>query len=154
MVKQEESGELKAFAWRVVEVRNRLHIMQKDLAEMLGLSVSFLSQVEAGKTKPGYTFFKHMLEKYNVNPIYLLTGKGEMFTVDDRSQPVPAVPVNEYGDVTPIIEDMLYYIKHSLMVKSEITECYLSYLYNNKAAVASEMKEHGIPFKKPAPKNK
>jgi transcriptional regulator with XRE-family HTH domain len=47
-----------AFTQRLQEVRNRLHLMQKELAEAIGYSDSFISLLESASTKPGYFFFK------------------------------------------------------------------------------------------------
>jgi hypothetical protein len=86
--------------------------------------------------------------------IYLLTGKGEMFIDEDKLKSFSAVAENECGDATHIIKNMLYHIKHSEMVKSEIIECYLNYFYSNKSKIASELKESRIPLKHPKSEKK
>lgn len=128
--------ELEAFAQRVLDVRHRLRLNQKTMADKMGLSDSFLSQVEAAKSKPGYVFFKGMYEKFNVNPIFLLTGQGEMVLGDKEELKLPEKKV--YGEFQEVFEDMLYYISNCPMVKMAVLEHYIWYKGNNKALIEEE----------------
>ncbi|MCX6581484.1 MAG: helix-turn-helix transcriptional regulator [Candidatus Aminicenantes bacterium] len=66
-----ENPELIAFGRRLKDIRRKLIIPQKDFAEKLQMSGSFLSEVEKGKAKPGYEFLKSLILKFNINLIYL-----------------------------------------------------------------------------------
>jgi transcriptional regulator with XRE-family HTH domain len=154
-MKSRPSKELTAFADRVTEVRNRLRLTQREMAETLEISISFLSQVEAVKTKPGYTFFNNMMKKYNVNPIYLLSGSGSMFL---ESYP----PVNKYktdennqeqrlevkgytGENIREIEDMLYYMERSSVVRFAILEYFGNYVFKHKELIEEQMEASRNP---------
>jgi len=75
-----ENPELIAFGQGLKDIRKNLDIQQKDFAEKLRISGSFLSEVEKGKAKPGYDFIKNLIVKFDINPLYLFTGEGPTFT--------------------------------------------------------------------------
>ncbi len=126
-----ENEDLKEFAKRLVEVRKRLGFMQKDFAPELNVSLSFLYQVEAAKTKPGYNFFKKLIEKFNVNPQYLFTGEGDMFYNQEPEK-------NEkqyYGEFDSHVKKMLRYMEHYPLVKLAVLEFFSNYIYDRKGAI-------------------
>jgi len=114
------------FGKRVKEVRDSLHLLQKDFAADIGISGSFLSDIEAGKTRASFEFFYHITEKYHVNPIYLLHGKGEMFLSPDLE---PAV---DYGPDSDIIRKMIEHIIQVPMIRFAVLEFYQGYLYDKR----------------------
>ena len=134
----EEKEELQSFARRLLEVRNRLHLMQKELAEALDFSESFLSQVEAAKTKPGYNFFKHMIEKFNVNPVYLLTGQGEMFLEEEKKKMLGEI---YKGEDKETVEELLYYLENVPVVRFAVLEYFLNYVHKNKPVIEEELEK-------------
>jgi transcriptional regulator with XRE-family HTH domain len=134
----EEKEELQSFARRLLEVRNRLHLMQKELAEALGYSESFLSQVEAAKTKPGYNFFKQMIERFNVNPVYLLTGQGEMFLEEEKKKMLGEV---YKGEEKETVEELLYYLENVPVVRFSVLEYFLNYVHKNKSVIEEELEK-------------
>jgi len=68
------------------KIGERLKIFRKkrglklaDLANALGLSIGYLSEVENNKTGIGQKILIRLRELYNLNVNWLLTGEGEMF---------------------------------------------------------------------------
>ena len=127
------------FRHRLIKVRRFLGIMQKDFAKELGLSVSFISQVESGKTKPGFTFFKRIIEAYYINPVYLITGKGEIFLDKATGD---ALSGSEYGGDSERVDRMLNYINQSPQVKFAILEFFNRYVFENRELISEDIKEH------------
>lgn len=133
-----ENDNLKEFAKRLVEVRKRLGFMQKDFAPQLNVSLSFLYQVEAAKTKPGFHFFKNLIEKFNINPQYLFTGKGDMFYNQDPGK-------NEkqyYGEFDSYVKKLLRYMEHYPLVKLAVLEFFAKYIYEHKGAIEYDKKNN------------
>jgi transcriptional regulator with XRE-family HTH domain len=110
---------LKEFSERLIKVRQILGYNQKEFAPQINVSLSFLYQVEASRTKPGFNFFKTLIEKFNVNPKYLFTGDGEMFY-----EPPPTVekPQVDYGAWSVLVDKLIKYIKVSPVVKFAVLE--------------------------------
>ena len=128
------------FGKRVKEVRESLHLLQKDFASDIGISGSFLSDIEAGKTRASFEFFYHITEKYHVNPIYLLHGKGEMFLGPGLESAV------DYGPDSDIIQEMLEHITQIPLIRFAVLEFYQGYLYDKKDLLNEQfekLKEEG-----------
>jgi len=69
---------------RIKNVRLQLRVQQKEMAEVLQMAPSYLSEIEGGKANPGPEFFLKMVYEYNVNPNYLFLGLGDMFFGPER----------------------------------------------------------------------
>jgi transcriptional regulator with XRE-family HTH domain len=133
-----EHDDLKEFAKRLVEVRKRLGFMQKDFAPEMNVSLSFLYQVEAAKTKPGFYFFKNLIEKFKVNPQYLFTGKGDMFY--DREPEKTEKEI--YGEFDSRVNKLLWHMEHFPLVKLAVLEFFANYIYDHKGAIEYDMQNN------------
>lgn len=70
---------------RLRDVRLAIKVTQKEMAERVGLTVSTLSDLERGKIKRLSERNAILLRKeFGINPNWLRTGFGPMFTEDDR----------------------------------------------------------------------
>ncbi len=67
------------FGRRVKLIRDKLGKSIEEIAKELNISISTLSRYENGKMLPQVNFAKDMMAIYKVNPIWLLTGDGDMF---------------------------------------------------------------------------
>ena len=130
-----------AFGKRVKEVRESLHLLQKDFAAAIGISGSFLSDIEAGKTRASFEFFLNITEKYHVNLFYLLHGKGEMFLNADGR------PVIDYGADSDIIREMLGNFQKIPMIRFAVLEFYQGYLFDRRDMIDEKMKQLKEPGK-------
>ena len=70
-------------AERLKELRYKLGLSQKEFAERVGIHYMTLSKYESGKYRPSLRFLKKVEEVFNVNPQWLLEGKGDMFLPKD-----------------------------------------------------------------------
>ena len=64
---------------RIKEFRQAMSVQQGDFASSLGVLQQQLSKYERGENKPSVDFLIKLVEKYNVNLNWLLTGQGRMF---------------------------------------------------------------------------
>lgn len=138
----EEKEELQTFAQRLQNVRNHLHLMQKELAEAIGYSDSFISLLESAHTKPGYFFFKNMMDKFNVNPVYLLSGEGEMLLDEEQKKKIDSV---YKGEDKREVEELLYYMENAPIVRFAVLEYFMSYLYQKEDMIKAQIKESKNP---------
>ncbi len=87
---------------RLKQIINSLNINQKTLAEAIGLKPSTISDFLNGRFKTiSSETIRQLYELYRVNPIWLLTGEGEMFLVAEEK---PPVGVNRNGTEYEVIE--------------------------------------------------
>lgn len=131
-----KNKDLKEFGKRIVELRKFLNMSQTEFAESVGVSHSFMSQVEYGKNKPGYTFFKNIFLEYHVNPEYLFTGKGEIFPDAEKEKR------EDYGEHTDRVYEMLDYIKNVPLVKFSVLQFYTNFSYQHKDEIAQDRERH------------
>lgn len=126
--------ELVMFGDRIKSFRFQLRKSQKEFAKILGISPSFLSDVEAGKTKPGYEFFKNITMKCNAHPIYLFLGKGDMFfrEINTEHDRLLAIAEDMLGSEQHILEKLLWDLGHIELVRFAVLDFYSRYRYRNK----------------------
>lgn len=65
-------------------VRKTLGLSMAEFGKRIGVSVDVIKNMEYGKASHNKILFDHMCDVYNVNPTYLETGEGEMFS-ENRS---------------------------------------------------------------------
>jgi len=82
-------------AERLKELRYKLGLSQKEFAEKVGIHYMTLSKYESGKYHPSLRFLKKVEEVFNVNPQWLLEGRGDMFLPKDK--PTEARRVEAFG---------------------------------------------------------
>jgi phage repressor protein C with HTH and peptisase S24 domain len=71
---------------RLKLLRAHLGFSQTDLAQEIGFSQSYYSEIENEKVPPNERFFKLIEQTFHVNPKWLREGEGEMFTEEARKQ--------------------------------------------------------------------
>jgi len=68
---------------RLRKFRNFLKHNQKAFCEPIGLQQGSYSDIERGRSQITFTLLKKMMTRYGLNPLWLLTGKGQMFLPQD-----------------------------------------------------------------------
>lgn len=91
---------------RLKLIRQRLGYNQTDFAKSLNLSQGAYSDVERGRNSISYSLLGKLVKRYGVNPTYLISGKGEMFShpypsLDAPPQQLAADPPAPYGQAQP-----------------------------------------------------
>lgn len=64
---------------RVKELRKALKLSQPKFGERLGVSKDVIANIELERVELKEMTAKHICRTYNVNPLWLMEGKGEMF---------------------------------------------------------------------------
>lgn len=59
---------------RIKQVRERIGLTQKEFAAQIGVSRSFLSEIEAGKVKPSVETLIGIVTRFQIDPYWLLIG--------------------------------------------------------------------------------
>ena len=128
-----ESGE------RVKDVRRALELSQKDFAAQLNIAPSFLSEIESGKTRAGYNFLIKMAGVFDVNPSWIILGKGEMFFKDEGGA---SIWNNDFGEHTESIKELLWYFKHSPLVRLSVMAFASKFLLDNEEIIKRDIKKN------------
>ncbi|MCT7524500.1 helix-turn-helix domain-containing protein [Aliarcobacter cryaerophilus] len=81
---------------RFTEVREKLDFKKSEFAEELGIKSFNIRDIESGKQKIPIELAEMMEEKFSISGWWLLTGKGEMFIVNNKSS---SVNVNNSNNV-------------------------------------------------------
>lgn len=133
------SQESKQFGQHLKAVRSRLGLMQKDFAAKISITPAFLSEIESGKSRPGFDVIRTIAETFNVNLHYLYFGVGDMFyspfQLSGEAITQPDIKDEKF-------EEMLYYFKRAPVVKYAIYEFLSNYLHKNKDMIEAEMKKY------------
>ncbi len=123
---------------RLKAVRRALEISQKDFAARMDTSGSYLSEIESGKTKPGYNFLITIAGVFRVNPTWVLLEEGEMFLgKDDRE----AISEDQFGDQTERVKELLWYLQYSPLVQDTILGYASKFLYENEQSIRRDIEK-------------
>ncbi len=138
-LKNQFKDELIALGKRLRAVRKALRFQQKEMAKMIGMSTSYLSDIEAGKRNPGPEFFLKLAYDFNVNPNHLFFGKGEMLLSEKPAQPVSEFDFNSeldsIGQITWLMENSPYF-------KNTIMGAASKLLLENENTIKLSIKKH------------
>jgi len=132
---------LEEFGQRLKEIRQQLKLLQKDFAAGLEVSGSFLSEIEKGKTNPGFDVLRKIYVNYNVNLHYLMDGSGRPF-VDQMRAVSASVSTIISGPDREKLEELFYYIENAPVVRYAVYEFFSNYLYKNKGMIEEDMQKH------------
>lgn len=67
------------------KIRLELKISAQKFADSLNVSRGSIVQYETGKRKPSYEFMESLHKVYNVNLNWFVSGQGEMFNGQDKT---------------------------------------------------------------------
>lgn len=124
---------------RLKEIRRALDLSQKEFAAALDISASYLSEIESGKTKPGFNFIDLIYKKYDINPGWFVEGEGEMFVAKDQAKKVRE---EEFGNQTSEVLEMLDYMKSSPFVRSSVLSYYTRFFYENEEIIKKDIEKN------------
>ena len=63
---------------RVRQVRLNQELIQADFAEMVGLTLSHVKQIETGRNIPSYALIRKLHKRFKIKYEWLIDGQGEM----------------------------------------------------------------------------
>lgn len=94
---------------RIREVRKHFKLTQAEFGESLGVNRTIIKNYELAIVEPTTIFLDHLCLKYNIDPVWLNTGDGEMFhkvTVDEEIASFVGETLSENGD--PFMKRILF----------------------------------------------
>jgi transcriptional regulator with XRE-family HTH domain len=127
---------------RLKELRATLNLSQKNFAKQLGIAASFLSELEKGKTKPGYNFLINLYETFDISPSWVLLGKGSMY--QDKKNGLSSND-GDFGDDSKEIRDLLIYLQKSPLVRATILAEFSKFLLSNEEIVIRDIHHNTHP---------
>jgi transcriptional regulator with XRE-family HTH domain len=141
-VEEEKSpGILEEFGFRLKEARFQLKLSQKDFGKKMGITGSFISEIEKGKKYPGMAVLKNLGKIYNISMDYLINGKGRPFFPHQDNKPASF----EIGPDNPDkekIRQLLQYMANSPFVKYAMLTYFIDFLHRNKETIEENLAEY------------
>ncbi|HLP45265.1 MAG TPA: helix-turn-helix transcriptional regulator [Candidatus Deferrimicrobium sp.] len=126
------------FANRLKIARGKLHLSQKEFAARLEVAGSYLSEIESGKTRPGFDFFYKTSKIFKINPVYLLHGEGVIFLEAEKSW----YEGIDFGSLNSEVKELVWHMEKSPTVAHAILEFFSRYLYSNQDLIETEIKRN------------
>ena len=78
---------------RLLQFLQAENITQTQLADTLSVARGSVSNILAGRNKPGYDFLESLILHYpNLNLEWLLSGKGKMYHENESGMPIGSTP--------------------------------------------------------------
>lgn len=68
---------------------------KRDFATKLGISPSMVTEISKGRSSVGLSAVQNIVSIYNVNPDWILTGKGDMYSNSSSVISSPSTPIDE-----------------------------------------------------------
>ncbi len=123
---------------RLKAIRKALSLSQKEFALGLEKSASYISEMESGKTKPGFNFLVELFEKHNVNPAWVILEEEAMFVADSSSRTGQADNW-DFGGQTKEVLEMISYMERSPFVRSTLLSNFMKFLYENEKIIKKDI---------------
>ena len=78
---------------RLLQFLQAENITQTQLADTLSVARGSVSNILAGRNKPGYDFLESLILHYpNLNLEWLVSGKGKMYHENENGMPIESTP--------------------------------------------------------------
>ena len=126
---------IKAFGRRLKEARQTLKMQQNDFAAKMELTGGYISEIEYGKSKPGFAFVIKVATIFKINPNWLFFGTGSMFF----EKGIPGDDENLLTGLDESVIEMLKYIKKSPMFKHYVMGSALKFLHENRDTLLKDI---------------
>lgn len=123
---------------RIRLIREHLKITQKEFAEKMGYAGSMFCNIESEQNNPGYGVLLSMAETYNINPNFVLLGKGEMFLREEEFRFDDLDFDGQKGEVISLLE----YLDKSPLVRMCVTAYFRKFLLSNETIINKDIKIH------------
>jgi hypothetical protein len=98
-----------------------------------------ISETETGKNKPSPNLMLALLNIYNLNLNWLLTGEGEMFIRDQEELPTEK---KNFGELNDEIHELVWHLEHTPVVKLAVVGFFLEYMHQNEDIVKKSREEY------------
>jgi len=140
---------------RFVMIRKNPALSQLEMSRKLGIPVTTISTIENDRQLPTLAIIISLIDIFNISPLWLLKGEGEMYIKDKDEDPVlnrldyfkkafPGVPTDD--DVLKMIDSLsIPILKNALLVKYlELKDLYRSQIEEYRKEKARALSENKI----------
>ena len=100
---------------RIVMLRHKLKMTQKNFAQRIYISTSFQASIEIEKKKVLDRHIKLIVSAFGVNEVWLRTGEGEMFEKDVTPDYKITETVEIFKQLNPFFQDFILNQLHKLL---------------------------------------
>jgi len=138
MAMSDNDYSLDDFGQRIKAVRRRLNMTQKEFGEAVDLSVSFISDIESGRSKACLDFFFNLARKFNINLYYLILGEGEI--IDTQGQR-PTMGNKKVGQSLNTLGELIWYAERSPMMLHTMLGFASRFIHENREYLIKEIEE-------------
>ena len=148
-IKDLKQDHLLEFGKRIKLLREELRMKQKEFASGIGISASFISQIEMGHKNPGYDFLYILMSKYHVSLDWLFYGTGEMFVKQEAKR-----SEEEERDDISSIDDMIWFLENSNLFNLNVMGFAARFFFENEEHIDKDLakrrkkREKGLDRKK------
>jgi transcriptional regulator with XRE-family HTH domain len=126
---------------RIKVYRDTIGLNQKDFAEKIGMSASYVSEIESGKHGIGFSFLIRLASAVNINLNWLLTGKGNIF-VKDSGKKNSILENFDFGDQTENILEILECFNKSPLVQLTVISFARKFMLTHESIIQKDIEKH------------
>ncbi len=122
------------------QFRLSLGLMQKEFAALLGVSKSFISEIETGRKNPNVELLTTLASTHNVDISYILTGLGTLFkeTGEGAGHERRRRLLGE--EMLSSISEIKYYLDNSTMAMHAIINFFKTYTIDKRKVLEEDVK--------------
>jgi transcriptional regulator with XRE-family HTH domain len=122
---------------RLQELRRILRLQQNEMAQAVGLTPGYLSEIEnCHKNNPGIATFYKISSHYNVSLDYLVHGIGDMFLPDKHGEEKKRQNIFKGLEN---IEDVTWLMKNSRFFKNTMLAYAAKMMLDNESFIKTEI---------------
>ena len=122
---------------RIQSIRKEMNVNQEDMANTLGISTGYMSEIERGKANPTADLLFKLVEKYHINIVFLFHGKGEKISHQETDNDNPEFSVDSVVDSK---EKLIRLMDISTFVKHTILGYTSKIVFENKDLIKTDIK--------------
>ena len=133
-----------AISFRLKSIRSKLGLRQREFGERLGISTANVSDLEKGKYQPRFDVLSRIAVMFNVNPDYLLLGKGKMFASETGKKNKDDMGILRDIDNfrnPEAVEELIDYMNKSQLVEYSMLYNFRLLLLKDRDSINKEIKE-------------
>lgn len=143
VVKVDDSSCIDSIEKRLVAIREKLNLNQRELAHLLNMEPSHYNLLETGKAVPGYQFLHKISSILNISIRYLLRGEGKMFYEIEIPSSMTIEQFDRINE-NPNLLRLFWFLSNSKIVRFEMIKYFKISLLRNFEAIIEELKNEGV----------
>lgn len=123
-------------ALRLKASREKLNLNQKSFAKRLGITNSYISEMESGGKNITSNVLAKLAEVFDISPNWILLGEGGMFLKEEQG----AIPEGERE-----LKQLNWYCLNSPFVKHSLLSYFIRLIRKDKTIIENDIKINRSP---------